>query len=88
MVEEEKQMSRDPEQVIAMTYELYAKNVRNAAGRIIGVPGEMLADADITGYPDDNPTRTRAEWINIIRDAAEDYIESQDDIAMIRALFG
>lgn len=81
-------MSKDPDQVIAMTYEVYAKNVRNAAGRMIGIPGEMFADADITGYPDDNPTRTRREWLELIRDAAEDYIDSQDDSAMIRALFG
>jgi hypothetical protein len=81
-------MTKDPEQVIAMTYELYAKNVRNAAGRMIGIPGEMLADADISGFPDDNPTRTRTEWLEIIRDAAECYIDAQDDASMIRALFG
>lgn len=85
--EEAKQVKKDPNETISLTYAKYAEYVRNEAGRQIGIPGCMLADADITGYPDDCPVMTRAEWVAAIKDAAECFLDAQDDASLIRALF-
>lgn len=81
-------MKKDPNEKIVLTYAKYAEYVRNEAGRQIGIPGCMLADADISGYPDDNPMMTRAEWVAAIKDAAECYLDAQDDASLIQTLFG